>query len=266
MKREPFRVYIASPAYLQYEKWLGQDASFLVTESCGDGPQALREIRALPLDVLLLDGALQGMDALALLSALGKELPAPPRVLYLYRGPDAVWQSAARENGADEILSAASAPADVLFALRKAAAAPLPRLAKPWEKARLETAERLMGQLQMNPALKGWAYIRFAAACLACAPQLARSFSGSLYPLIGAEYGVSPFSVERAVRTAVENTFLQGSLNGIQALFGLSVDADKGKPTNAEFLSMLAEHVRRETARRMREENAAAIQSSDLLA
>ena len=50
------------------------------------------------------------------------------------------------------------------------------------------------------------------------------------------------------MRTAVESTWLHGNLEAIQQLFGFSVDADRGKPTNAEFLSMLAEHVRRETA------------------
>ena len=90
-----------------------------------------------------------------------------------------------------------------------------------------------------------------AAAALACAPQGAASYSGRLYPWTAAAFGVTPGAVERAIRTAVEDTWLHGDLAAIQALFGFSVDAERGKPTNAEFLSMLAQHIREELARQM---------------
>ena len=104
----------------------------------------------------------------------------------------------------------------------------------------------------MSPRLKGRRYIRAAAAALACSPALGASYRERLYPYVAGLYAATPQAVERAIRTAVESTWLHGSLEGIQALFGLSVDAEKGKPTNAEFLAMLAEHIRRELTRQMR--------------
>ena len=62
---------------------------------------------------------------------------------------------------------------------------------------------------------------------------------------------VKPQAVEKAIRTAVESTWLSGSLNAIQSLFGYSVDAERGKPTNAEFLAMLSGDARRELAHHM---------------
>ena len=53
------------------------------------------------------------------------------------------------------------------------------------------------------------------------------------------------------MRTAAEDTWLRGDWEEIQTLFGLTVDPEKGKPTNAELLSMLAEHARREMRRHL---------------
>ena len=90
-----------------------------------------------------------------------------------------------------------------------------------------------------------------AAAALACSPAQGDSYRERLYPYVAGQCGTTPQAVEKAIRTAVESAWLQGSLEGIQALFGLSVDAEKGKPTNAEFLAMLAEHIKREIQRTM---------------
>ena len=76
----------------------------------------------------------------------------------------------------------------------------------------------------------------------ACAPGLVQ---GKLYPHLAQRFGTAPGAVEKAVRSAIERTRLSGSLPEIQRLFGLSVDAEKGKPTDLECIAMLAEHVRR---------------------
>lgn len=77
----------------------------------------------------------------------------------------------------------------------------------------------------------------------ACAPGLVQG--KKLYPHLAQRFGTTPGAVEKAVRSAIERTWLSGSLPEIQRLFGLSVDAEKGKPTNLECIAMLAEHVRR---------------------
>ena len=178
-------------------------------------------------------------------------MPAPPRVLYLSRGRGEGWLALALQKGADAALRADAAINEILSSAREAAARPLPRLARPWEDTRREIADGLLNDLGVSQSLKGRRYMLRAAEALACAPALGRSYSRRLYPFLASEFAASPGAVERAVRTAVEDTWLHGNLAAIQKLFGLSVDADRGKPTNAEFLAMMAEHVRRETRRRM---------------
>ena len=252
MTMEPVRCYIAALNALGYEALLGREKAFFVLGSTGDGQRARREIFTLQPDLLLLDGALPGLDGLALLDEMSAGMPAPPRVVYLCAG-DAWQRQAALQKGADGTLDPLESPSALLAALQKTAVLPLPGLAAPWERERLHIAEGLLAQLEISPRLKGAGYIRLAIAALACAPQLGQSFSGRLYPYIGEACGAAPAAVERAIRTAVEATWLRGSLSAIQALFGFSVDAGRGKPTNAEFLSMLACHARRQLARRMEE-------------
>ena len=250
MRKIPARTYIAAMDYLRLEEMLGACDDFWVIGSGSAGDTVLREIRALEPDMLLLEGNLAGMDGFKLLDILGDTMAAPPRALYV--GQDE-WLKKARGAGADFTVPENEKDTSLLNAARQAlnAMKTTPCLAKRWEKDRLSIAGALLNELSIPDTLKGKSYACFACAALACAPQLAQSFSSRLYPFTGREFHATPQAVERAIRTTVEYTWLHGDLNAIQRLFGFTVDADRGKPTNAEFLSMLAERVKREINRKM---------------
>lgn len=236
---QPWRTYIAAMEPLRYEAALTGDADFTVIGS-SNGEKTEADILSLCPDLLILDGVLQGCDPLALLGRLGKRMPAPPRALYL--GREESWLTMALQCGADRAVHAPCAPAELILQARQTAETPLPRLSAPWEKVRDQIASEYVEMLGIKDGLKGKEYIGRAASMLACAPQLGENLSQQLYPLLGKERGASPKAVERNIRTAVEYTWLHGNLNAIQILFGYSVDSERGKPTNAEFLSMLAQH------------------------
>ncbi|MBR3742030.1 MAG: hypothetical protein IKN04_16515 [Clostridia bacterium] len=240
----PLRLYIASPDAARLERILSCDSRFFIVGS-GQGKQAVGEALRLCPDLLILDAVLSGMDGGEALSLLARLL-APPRVVYLARTAFAPPKPVP-----DEICSYPCEDRVLLEAVLKAAEHPLPALAQPWEERRLTIAESLLNQLAVPPRLKGRRYMRIAAAALACSPAQGDSYRERLYPYVAGQCGTTPQAVEKAIRTAVESAWLQGSLEGIQALFGLSVDAEKGKPTNAEFLAMLAEHIKREIQRTM---------------
>lgn len=240
----PWRLYIASPDAARLERVLSCDSRFLIT-GAGAGREAVQEALRLCPDLLILDAVLMGMDggeALFLLACL----LAPPRVVYLAR-----TAFAPPEHTPDEICPYPCEDAVLLNTLFTAASRPLPALARQWEEQRLAIAGKLLERLSVPPHLKGRRYMRIAAAALACSPTLGASYRERLYPYVAGLCETTPQAVERAVRTAVENAWLHGSLEGIQALFGLSVDAEKGKPTNAEFLAMLAQHIREELNHQM---------------
>lgn len=68
-----------------------------------------------------------------------------------------------------------------------------------------------------------------------------------IYPTIANKYETTPSRVERAIRHAIEVSWLRGDLTLMEDLFGFSVSCDKSKPTNAEFLATIAERIKNES-------------------
>ncbi len=72
------------------------------------------------------------------------------------------------------------------------------------------------------------------------------SITKLLYPSIAKEYNTTPSRVERAIRHAIEVAWSRGQVEAIDALFGYTVNIGKGKPTNSEFIAMIADKLRLE--------------------
>ena len=242
--------FIAAIDPLRFEALLGTSEKLCVIGS-GSGETVLLDVLRLCPDFLLLDGVLSGVDSLHILEELGRKLPAPPRVLYLSR--EEKGQMLALQKGADETAPWRCSGRELVRLSENTAQKPLPRLAQPWEAERNKIAETYAAFLRIPDGLKGKQYICMAVSMLACAPQLGASYTRLLYPLVASRCATSPRAVEKAIRTAVESTWLSGSLNAIQSLFGYSVDAERGKPTNAEFLVMLAGYTQHRLRQRMTE-------------
>jgi len=67
-----------------------------------------------------------------------------------------------------------------------------------------------------------------------------------LYPTIAKKYKTTSSSVERAIRHAIEVAWSRGKMDTIDALFGYTVSTGKGKPTNSEFIALIADKIRLE--------------------
>ena len=80
-------------------------------------------------------------------------------------------------------------------------------------------------------------------ALTAVHPPLLTDLTHALYPLIARRHGKKPAAVERSLRLCIESTWMRGDLTGLERFFGCSVDPDKGKPTNREFLCRVQERV-----------------------
>ena len=74
--------------------------------------------------------------------------------------------------------------------------------------------------------------------------ELLGAVTKELYPSIAKKYNTTPSRVERAIRHAIEVAWNRGKLETIDALFGYTVQNDKGKPTNSEFIAIIADKLR----------------------
>lgn len=110
---------------------------------------------------------------------------------------------------------------------------------------RINTALRQLG----CPAhLLGFTYVREAVALTVQDPALMQRVTKELYPTVAHRFGTTPEKVERAIRHAIAVAWERGDVEAMNKLFGYTVSAAKGKPTNSEFIAMLADDIRLQEA------------------
>ena len=94
--------------------------------------------------------------------------------------------------------------------------------------------------------IKGYLYLRDAILMVTNRIELLGAITKELYPMIASKYKTTPSRVERAIRHAIEVAWNRGNVETINSLFGYTVNLDRGKPTNSEFIAMVADKMRME--------------------
>ena len=94
--------------------------------------------------------------------------------------------------------------------------------------------------------IKGYQYLRDAIILCVNDMELLNSITKILYPEIAKKYETTPSRVERALRHAIEVAWSRGKMDTIYSLFGYTINHGKGKPTNSEFIALIADKIRLE--------------------
>lgn len=94
--------------------------------------------------------------------------------------------------------------------------------------------------------IKGYQYLRDAIILSVDDMEMLNSITKILYPTIAKRHQTTPSRVERAIRHAIEVAWSRGKMDTIDALFGYTVSTGKGKPTNSEFIALIADKIRLE--------------------
>lgn len=92
--------------------------------------------------------------------------------------------------------------------------------------------------------IKGYQYLREAIMMSVEDQSMISSITKILYPTIAKRFQTTPSRVERAIRHAIEVAWSRGRMETLDALFGYTVDTGKGKPTNSEFIALIADRIR----------------------
>ena len=92
--------------------------------------------------------------------------------------------------------------------------------------------------------IKGYQYLREAIMMSVEEPGMISSITKILYPTIAKRFQTTPSRVERAIRHAIEVAWSRGRMETLDALFGYTIDTGKGKPTNSEFIALIADKIR----------------------
>lgn len=92
--------------------------------------------------------------------------------------------------------------------------------------------------------IKGYQYLREAIMMSVNDIEMLSSITKVLYPTIAEKYDTTPSRVERAIRHAIEVAWSRGRMETLNALFGYTISTGKGKPTNSEFIALIADKIR----------------------
>ena len=111
-------------------------------------------------------------------------------------------------------------------------------------KEHLETdITKMLHELGIPAHIKGYQYLRDAISMVVRDREMMEAVTKSLYPEIAKKNYTSSSRVERAIRHAIEVAWGRGSLEVIDELFGYTISTGKGKPTNSEFIALIADKI-----------------------
>ena len=109
---------------------------------------------------------------------------------------------------------------------------------------------RLLHEIGIPAHIKGYQYLRDAIEISVEEEEMLISVTKVLYPAIAKRHNTTSSRVERAIRHAIEVAWSRGRLDTIHDIFGYTVSNGKGKPTNSEFIALVADTIRLKSKRR----------------
>ena len=122
--------------------------------------------------------------------------------------------------------------------------------AKREEKNLEEQVTDMIHEIGVPAHIKGYQYLRDAILMCIQDMEMLNYITKVLYPAIAKKYQTTPSRVERAIRHAIEVAWSRGEISVIESIFGYTVNRGKGKPTNSEFIALIADKIRLESRKR----------------
>jgi two-component system response regulator (stage 0 sporulation protein A) len=247
------RILIADPSEdfrTMLAEAISREEGMLVAGVSDNGEAALALAQETKPDILVTDLVLSGLDGLGLLETLLNlgELPATI-VLSSFHSVQAMADCA--ELGVSYFMQKPCTVPVALTRIRQVAA----RLAKkaPVQRVTLDPRDGvrslecvvsdILHEIGIPAHLKGYHYIREAILLTVDDMDVINAVTKVLYPAVAKKFASTPSRVERAMRNAIETAWTRGNIETLQRFFGYTIATDKGKPTNSEFIAMIADSI-----------------------
>lgn len=209
-----------------------------------DGEEALGLIKEIKPDVVVLDMVMPKLDGMSVLKRMQSITQKPIVIAYSVSGLQKTIEAAVRL-GADYYLlkpQSCEAVAETIRELTKQEAA-ASGLSK--EKVNLEAlVTEVIHELGVPAHIKGYQYIRTAIMMVVENMDMLNYITKQLYPDIAHAYRTTASRVERAIRHSIEVAWTRGKPETMNEIFGYTIHTGKGKPTNSEFIAMVADRIR----------------------
>ncbi len=219
---------------------IGRTEDFAVAGSAADGLEALRLVEQKQPDLVVMDVALPGLDGMSLLSKLRQQGDAPKVILLSSFFTEQLLAEAA-ELRADYFMPKPFESSALLDRMRMALGCQAVREERDCSLRNQVTA--VIHEIGVPAHIKGYQYLREAIMIAVEDMDVINAVTKILYPEVAKRFDTTPSRVERAIRHAIEVAWDRGDLETLQKYFGYTVSNAKGKPTNSEFIAMIADRL-----------------------
>lgn len=213
---------------------------YTVAADTGNGAEVLELTARFQPELLVMDVVLPGQEGLSVLRRL-KERGSMPRVILLsaFCGDQVVAE--ARDLGVSYFLPKPCEANTLLDRMQ----AVFSRPAAPEEHASSlkNMVTSVIHEIGVPAHIKGYQYLREAIMITVEDMDVINAVTKVLYPAVAKRFATTPSRVERAIRHAIEVAWDRGDLETLQKYFGYTVSNAKGKPTNSEFIAMIADRL-----------------------
>lgn len=218
---------------------------FQVIGVANDGEQATRLLEERRPDVLVLDLMLAKRDGLSILKGLASSDYRPAILATSGFVTDYVASAAASLGVSYLILKPCDMQAlvDRLEEIRGGDSQRSLTLRKPSQNNIEALVTNIIHEIGVPAHIKGYQYLREAIIIAVNDMDVINAITKVLYPQVAKTFQTTPSRVERAIRHAIEVAWDRGDLDTLQRFFGYTVSNTKGKPTNSEFIALIADRL-----------------------
>ena len=238
------------------ENILSEDNSISVVGKGGDGVQALELIREKEPDVVLLDLIMPKMDGISVMEMIGADKTVkkqPNFIIVTAIGQERITEDAFEKGAAFYILKPFRNET-ILQRIKSSghaekSVAPYTDYtvyAEPSEEDLETQVTELLHEIGIPAHIKGYHYLRDSILMAVDDMEVLNAITKILYPTVAKKNQTTSSRVERAIRHAIEVAWSRGKLDTLEALFGYTVSNGKGKPTNSEFIALIADTIQLE--------------------
>lgn len=239
---------------------LKKDDEIEVVGTAYNGLQALTLIKEKEPDVMLLDLIMPKLDGLGVLEKVhfSNDLKKVPYFVVVSAVSTEHITESAFDLGASYYILKPFETSTILSRIKQLKQAATPHLvvqkrspiyeSKPVSlEHNLESdVTNIIHEIGVPAHIKGYQYLRDAIMMSVNDGEMLNSITKLLYPSIAKQHKTTPSRVERAIRHAIEVAWSRGKMDTIDELFGYTVSNGKGKPTNSEFVALIADKIRLE--------------------
>ncbi len=231
--------------------YINSQKDMVALEPLFDGTNAVSKIKESKPDILLLDIVMPEKDGLTVLEELSDEIgmDKPITIVMSAIGQEKITQKAISLGATFYVVK----PFDMITLVDR-----LRELLKENNEVKNEyivaygnknlplevRVTQMIHDVGVPAHIKGYQYIREAIMLATQDEDIINSITKVLYPTLAAKFETTPSRVERAIRHAIEVAWNRGQIEMHEKIFGYTVNSNKGKPTNSEFIAMIADRIR----------------------